>query len=546
MNRSSMGLLGVVLTGVLLLGCSAFDPNEPIGCRDDSNCADDQVCFVDGCGDPGRNLVVEVIPNAKEGLFAQDLRVDELRDQQTLLLHGPSTLQARVRVVGATSSTPYSAPVTLRITGESLLIPGVPRWQEDSTLEPSPQGTYSAYTLSVASGRYTVKLLTTNSELPPLSSSGDVQPGSSATLDFSLPDASLLVQMTGKVLRYDNKLMPRDVPLSVQVLDEKKNPLTQRVSVDPDTGLFTLVLLRTDLEHGSLTLQVTSTNYLVPQMLVHLDPGRALTEPILLPDYGEPVRLQGRVVDSANKPVAGATLFVSGSVLGGGQYRSPQVESQGDGTFELLTLPSPPLGSGRELVLTILPRAGNFAGSTETSLVVPRVSVSKLGDVVCQERRKVVGTVLGPVGSLPAAGVQVEATLLKEVVGTPRPASSRVAADRRTDEAGHFELWLDPGVYRFDFASLENLPRFSRIVTVHPWTAATPPPPQEVSVTLPKGRRVTGYVRHSEGTQARPNVPNAALRFYRLVAVEGENSALLLGETTSDAAGAFYITLPLP
>ncbi|ATB40080.1 hypothetical protein CYFUS_005528 [Cystobacter fuscus] len=545
MSRSGMGLLkGVLLAGVLLLGCGMTSEDWFLGCRDDSDCADDQVCFVNGCGDPGRNLVVEVIPNAKEGLFAQDLPVDELRDQQTLLLRGPSTLKGKVLVQqGETSTTAYSAPVTLRITGESLLIPGVQRTQEDSTLDPDSQGSFS---LPVASGRYTVELLTANSELPPLSSSSDVQPGSSAPLEFRLPDPTQLVRMTGRVLRYDNTPMPVNVPLEVQVLDEQKNPLTQRATVVPGTGLFTLVLRRTDLKSDSLTLQVTSTNYLVPQMLVHLDPSQALTEPVLLPDYGEPVRLQGRVVDREGNPVAGATLFVSGSVLGGGQYRSPQVESQADGSFELLTLPSPPLGSGRELLLTMLPRAGAPAGSTETSILVPRVSVLKLGNVVCQTRRKVVGTVLGPVGSLPAAGVQVEATLLKEVAGTPRPASSRVAADRRTDEQGHFELWLDPGVYRFDFASLENLPRYSRIVTVHPATAATTPSPQEVAVTLPKGRRVTGYVRFIEGTQARPDVPNAALRFYRLVAVEGENSALLLGETTSDATGAFSTTLPLP
>ncbi|EPX56823.1 hypothetical protein D187_007258 [Cystobacter fuscus DSM 2262] len=544
MNRSGMGLLArVLLAGVLLLGCGQSFGDWVLGCRDDGDCADDQVCFVDGCGDPGRNLVVEVVPNPKEGLFAQDLRVDELRDQQTLLLSGPSTLRARVRVQGPTSSTAYSAPITLRISGESLLIPGVQRRQEASTLDPNAEGIYS---LSVASGRYAVELLTANKELPPLSSSSDVQPGSSAMLDFLLPDPSQLVRLTARVLRYDKELMPADVPLEVQALDERKNPLTQRAEVNGPTGLFSLVLRRTDFERDSLTLRVTSTNDLVPQMLVHLDPSRALLEPILLPDYGEPVRLQGRVVDPQGKPVAGATLFVSGSVLGGGQYRSPQVESQGDGTFELLTLPSSPLGSNRELLLTILPRANSPAGSTETSIVVPRVSVSKLGDVVCQQRRKVEGTVLGPVGSLPAAGVLVEATLLKEVAGTPRPASSRVEALRRTDEAGHFELWLDPGVYRFDFTSLENLPRFSRIVTVHPWVSPPPATPQEVSVTLPKGRRVTGYVRLGEGSGQQPDVPNAALRFYRLVAVEGENSALLLGETTSNAAGAFSTTLPLP
>jgi hypothetical protein len=540
MNRSLAGLLGLVL----LLGCAGTWPSEEaLGCRDDSSCADDQVCFVDGCGDPGRNIVVEVIPNAKEGLFAQDLRVDELRDQQTLRLSGPSTLQGQVRVQGMSSSTGYSAPVTLRITGESLLIPGVPRWQEDSTVDPDPEGFYS---LPVASGRYTVKLLTANSELPPLSSTRDVQPGSTATLDFLLPDPSQLVRMSGVVLGHDRLPMPWEVPLEVQALDEQQKPLTQRVAVVPGTGLFSLTLRRSDLERGSLTLQVTTSHPLVPQMLFHLDPREEPRAPLLLPDSGEPVMVQGRVLDTDRNPVAGATLSLSGQVMGGGLYRSPQVQTQEDGTFVLPTLPSPQSGTGSGLRLSIIPRAGSAAGSTEVSVIVPRVSFWKLGDVVCQERRKVEGTLLGPIGSQPAAGVQVEAILLKELTGLPRPAASRVAAPRRTDETGHFELSLDPGVYRFDFTSLENLPRFSRIVAVRPWTLPPPAQSQDVSATLPKGRRVTGYVRFDQERMERADVPNAALRFYRLVGVEGQPSALLLGETTSDAAGAFSTTLPLP
>ena len=178
-----------------------------------------------------------------------------------------------------------------------------------------------------------------------------------------------------------------------------------------------------------------------------------------------------------------------------------------------------------------------------TATGLPRVSSRDLGDVPCQERRTVSGTVLGPEG-LPAAGVQVEANLLQELKNVPRPAASRVSAPRRTDDAGRYTLSLDPGVYRFDFTSVDNLPRFSRIVTVRPTAAASEP--QDLSVSLPKGRRISGTVRIRGEQSSRTFAPNAGLRFFRQVPVEGQTSALLLGETTTDAQGAFSTTLPLP
>ena len=223
----------VLLSAALVTGCGAAYGTDPVlGCRSDSDCDSDEVCFIDGCGDPGKNIVVEVVPNPRGGLHAQDFRVDDLRSQQNLELYTPSVLQCQVRVAGTSSSGTYSDPITLRMTGESLLIPGVVRHLE-STLVPN-NGVYS---LPVGTGRYNVTLLATGSELPPLSSTQEVQPGNLVQVDFTLPVSSELVRLSGKVLRQDAR--PVDVELEVQALEEELASSSRRHDA---AGLVSIVV----------------------------------------------------------------------------------------------------------------------------------------------------------------------------------------------------------------------------------------------------------------------------------------------------------------
>jgi hypothetical protein len=527
----------VLLAALLVTGCAAKDASDAllIGCRGDSDCGGEQVCFIDGCGDPGKNIVVEVVANPKGGLYAQDFRVDELRSQQNIELSEAAMLQGLVRV-GEPLGVGYSAPITLRMTGESLLIPGVVR-RHESTLVPD-NGVYS---LPVATGHYTVTLLATGSELPPLSNTCEVQPGRAVTLDFTLPASSELVRLAGKVVRQGGT--PVDVDLEVQALDDELHPLSQRVMVKRDTGEFTLALPPSAAERDTIILQVvpTAAEALVPLKQFTLNPRRGLQEPLSLGDYGEPVRFKGRVLSRDGQPVAQATVSLQGKVGGGGSFRSQKVLTDANGFFELLTLAN---DASNVMTLSVVPPPGSNAGLTQKFVHVPRASTVRSPDVTCGERMKVRGTLQKPSGSQPAAGVRVVAEPLDELDGWPRPSFS-FEAPRTTDDLGRFELALDPGRYRFDFIPTEDLPRVSRIVAVRPMDGAPYDAVLELSAfTLSKGRRVTGQVRFNGSNPAQPTAPYASIRFFRVVDVEGKRSALLLSQTLTDQNGGYSTTVP--
>jgi hypothetical protein len=519
----------VLMLAAFVLGCAASSPDS-IGCRSDSECGDTQVCFPEGCGDPGRNIVVEVVPNPKGGLYAQDFRVDDLRSEHNLKLFDPSTLQGQVRVeTESSSSASYTAPVTLRMTGESLLIPGVVR-RHETTFTPEDGG----YSLPVGVGNYSITLIATNTELPPLFDSRVVWPGRAETLDFLLPASTALLRLSGKVVRHDG--LPMDVDLEIQALDETLRPLSQRVPVTRATGEFSLALPPSAAWLSNVNLQVlpTAADALVPQKLFNVDPRESLPASLSMGDYGAPVKVSGRVWGPDQKPVPQATVYLQGKVGGGGEYRSRKVLTDEGGFFELLSLPS---SGDSAMKLYIVPPPGSLAGLTLKPVSVARASTVALADVTCAERVKVRGTLLMPNDSLPAVGAKVEAEPTGEVLGWPRPAL-RAEALRTTDESGRFELWLDPGQYRFDFLPTEGLPRVSRIVSVLPGDMELSP------FTLSKGRRITGLVSISGAKLTEPAVPYASVRFFRVVHVEGKPSALLLSQTLTDQSGNYSTTVP--
>ena len=335
-------LLALLLAGA---GCAYLPDGAPdesrLVCRSDAECAEGQVCFADGCGDPGQNIVVEVTPNPKAGLHAQDFPVENLRPQQNLELFGPATLRGQVRreALPGSETTAYSSPVSVRVSGESLLIPGVTRRYEaiaGAGQRWLPAGGGLRQLHRHPPGRPTRRCLrwwtavwwslaarcrsTSCCPRPPRSSGW---PGRWCARQ------SLLV----------------DAELEVQALDDSLRPLSQRVPVARGTGEFVLAMSPSAAKLSHVLVQVTAprTEDAVPQKTFTVDPRPGVTAPLELGDYGAPVAVMGRLVDREGKPVAGASVYVQGKVGGGGQFRSRSGAHQPRGPLRA-QLPAQPPG----------------------------------------------------------------------------------------------------------------------------------------------------------------------------------------------------------
>ena len=535
-------LASLALTGSLAVGCGGADsgPSPGLVCRSDSECEAGQVCFADGCGDPGKDLVVEVVPNSQAGLHAQDFAIDLKEAHPALLLQGAALLEGQVlsdpAVDGGSGPGPYGGSITVRATGESLLLPGVERRYE-GTVVPN-NGTYR---FPVGTGQFSVSLVPGDTTLPPLTETRSVQVGAQVSLDFRLPDPSALTVLSGTLVR--EPLAPFDVDMDVQLLDGELRALSQRVPVARTTGAFTLYVSPAARALSKVTLQATprSEGSLLPQVNFAVD----LASPpatYSLGDFGAPVTLQGTVYGQGGLPVVDATVRLQGRVKGGGVFRSGSVVTDEQGRFELQTLPSAP---GSDFTLIVAPPTRPTRGSLKAAITQGPVHVQPSGNepltLICRERGLTSGTVLAPNGS-PAAGVRVVAQPLGPVQGLPGPSES---SETRTDENGAFSLLLDAAEYRLDFMPSGELPRSSRYFTVAPVPNAPVMFPQDLGTfTLSRGRHVSGPVRLASADASAPNLAYASVRFFRVVSVNGKPTSQLLAQSASDANGEYEVTLP--
>ncbi len=551
-----------LLPALLLLGLArcALPPSQPYvpPCAEDSDCGENEICFpLQGCGDPGGGLVVEVQGNTRLGQLAQDFQIV---DGGFKTSNSFEIAPARVAGEFVRDGLNYSSAVTVRLRGSSDLIPAVVRTYQDTFIKPE-RGTYS---LPVGAGTFTVTAETADQSVPPVMAEVSVKPGASAALSFSFPAQADTLVVAGRLLKRVESGASPEIPvgqaMDIQAFESvTRRPLSQRV---PVTSEGDFVLFVSPDAKQSQAFDVTATPR-VPGTLVPSKTFRLAVplEPLIrlqLGEFGDPLpQLPGFVKTTGGEPVAFALVSLEGLVGGGGTFQSKAVLTDAKGQFRVDLLPSSVDGA---YALTVVPPPNGAAGVTQATaraLVgppgLPRLEVTSTMDatVTCPDKISVIGTVLRPDGTVAMTGTRVVARALERLKDAPKLPLPSGESEVFTDESGRFRIELDPAVYQLDFIPGEDLPRTTRVVEVRltaseSLDAGTPSRTVDTRESiLRKGRKVTGTISApNANTGVMQTVENATVRYFRVSSVRGVPTSLLLGESVTDAMGGYQIVLP--
>ena len=503
---------------MLLAGCNLFnDPAPPEGtCSRDQDCPSPQRCYVDGCGTLPADLLAEVITPAPSGVTSVDMPLGAPVANMRLVLPDQQLLQLSVR----RGSGPYPASVQLLATGQSTLLPGVYR-----TAQTAGAAANGFFQVGLSTGLYTLVVSPLDPTVPPAMQSGIVMDAGVLPLIVDLQPAAQVQTVRGTVLAGPGQ--PEPVPPTVQLLGADGRPLSSRTVAEPDGG-FQLSFGIGALDGGAVLQVSPGPGVLGAVAALPVSDLAQFGTPFIVGDGAAPVEVSGQVLGPDGSPVAGASIFIQGTVVGGGSGNVGPTFSGDAGTFVLSTLPQAQAGA---LQLWIVPPPGAIAGLVRTPVDVPG-GAPVAGSWTCPARPVLSGGVLLPdAGPLTGAVVRLDPVLPVDAV-TPLPPSG---VSGQTGEAGTFALRLDPGVYQLEIQTGPFFPAVRRLVRV------TSSGTQLPVVTLAVGRTLTARILRDAGTV----VPQALLRVYRRETLEdGTPRALLLGEDVSDQSGVVRVLLP--
>lgn len=551
----------VVLMG-LLASCGMRAEFTP-ACQSDDQCPTGQLCFAEGCGDPGVGVAVEVSGGTLTTHPVQDFSIADgsLTKAQDFDLGVPLSvngefLREKTSFPNPADRSTYSEAVTVRAVGKSVVLPGITRTVE--TRFERPERGY--YELKLPSGEFTLSAVALDRSVPPVTLGATVQPGKMpASASFVFPAVDAAPALTGQLIKTtDPTLLPPEpvllsasFPIDLQVLDVATNqPLSQRFSISRD-GYFSLAVSPDARNRSELILVASPRDTGVPVPTKRFSLSTPLPTAISLEygNFGEAGNVTGTIVDSQGVAVGDAQVLLDGTVKGDGSFRTRIAVTDADGHFTLNTLPS--RGEGT-FTLYVAPSRSSRAAATRVAATVKvenGVATLTPSTVKLDDRLIVRGRVLRPGSTLGAGGVAVRATVQNVTsANTVEPSPLALEpAETMTDADGNFTLPLDEGVWRFEYYPGEQAPLSSRLLTIKADRDDTGMPLPELTlrdVQLSHGRTVTGVVTATTGLRTGQAVPFAQLRFFRVTKVEGKDTSILLGTAVADERGMYRVVLP--
>lgn len=466
---------------LVLSACGSIDPPEPVACASDDQCQSGQLCFAEGCGDPGKGIVVEVQGGAINGQFARDfaLETGSLGAIYNPSMGGPLSMSGEFQRERSASSNPldrtsYTEAVVLRAVGQSILLPGIVRTYEERFAN-TERGSFE---MKVGAGTFVVTAMPGDRTVPPVANNVSVEApgGMPPAVTFVFPAVDGAPALTGQLIKkIDRTLLPPEpvllstgysqdggVPtIDLQLFDVQNNqPLSQRFPVGTTTGEFAITVSPEARNKANLILVASPREPGVPIPTKRFVLPSQTTTSVSLEygDFGEAADdVQGTILDSTGAPIAGAQVVLEGTVVGDGTFRSKIVETNATGDFKVTSLGSKSEGSFQ---LTVVPPRGSRAAYSQRNVTVEVTKATgnakatgklKPQSLTLDDRLIAKGFVSRP-GSAekPAAGVFVRATLQVETRTSTEDAKALPVepAEAVTAEDGTFELPLDPGVWR--------------------------------------------------------------------------------------------------
>ncbi|MFN3197868.1 MAG: hypothetical protein ACE366_05555 [Bradymonadia bacterium] len=558
------GLLGLTAAAAALPACIEFgeisrDPlRPPTGCSGIESCPQGLICEAGACvgGEPPeRALVIRVRPPRSTGLGAVETRtlftdrpilaLAEVALPQTidleaeLLYQGepiPARAVARPQGVVDPAAFEVSADPVVQADGPRTRLPLVPWWPREPQFAPGEQ-------LGIRYDIQFVPQLSPPDDLPPwtvLDESVNGLADDAALRSFSLPGPEGLVTLDGRLTLSPEQPTPlQGVPIFAQ------DAAGRRVSTEAETdeeGRFSLRFWRPTREtEYTLRVRPARPDRPLPELQV---PVRVLLEgeleflDVFLGNVGTLVNFTGRLDGSfgdVEEPVVGASLRFVGQVSGG-RYETWALSGM-DGAFNVQLFP------GTYQVGLDPPLSGDFR-HTRTRLDVEPMAPGDPTDALSftvRPRSRVFGQLMAPDGS-PLAEGRVVATLVEAASGDPSLQTTDFAPPIRTvsalaDDAGRFELFLDPGTH-----SLAIEPPLGRGLPSFVTTTQVPveqttgldlrtlsvPPAASLSIELVD--------------QEMAPVENAVVEVWW----EDESGRIDAGQGSSDASGQVFLSLPNP
>lgn len=549
---------------LLLVGCSGVYREPSPSCASDDDCGAGLICFAEGCGDPGKGIVVEVAGNGSTNQFAKDVPIPDgtLSPIYDFPIGNPLTIigefqrELTARVDPANRSA-YVDSVRLQALGVSELIPGVVRSYEQR-IDMPVRGTFQ---MVAGAGIYSLTATPVENSVPPITISGiAVRSGANAPeADFAFPSVEGAVTLSGRLLKkIDSSKVPAvelaltspGTAMDLQAFDpDTKEPLSQRFHVSSGaegaTGNFIITMNPRAKDLKTISLVATPLDLGAPTKTFVLVAPLPKTVTLELGDPGPVIAAEadggvaGSAIDFNGQPIANAQVIIEGTVNGGGTFRSKIVTTDATGGFKLDSL----AGSMR---VTVLPPPESAAAVTTKAFDVPVSTKNGPFTVQCAERTLLSGVVLAPDGT-PAPNVLVRAIEHDFNPEAIRPLTLDDVTTT-TDALGEFSMRLDSADWRLEFAPGDRFPLASRSVTVfqlldHNGNIITRQSLKS-PVKLAAGHVVQGTITGMIAQKADAPISYATVRFYRVAPLQGTPVATLIGSSVADKDGHYAVVLP--